>query len=388
MDKTTENILAGIIGKIQPKPDFAPQNKKGYHEICHEICQVAQSTGHPFVSINEEMFLFTESHLERMDSHDAKVFIKVAYGKLCDDPVTASKKEVINGLVSQLPYTTMALNVKQAVDKINFRNGTLNLKTMSLVKHDWKDYFRYVLPYDYNPGADCPMFRRYLDEVIPEKEAQDVLAEYIGWLFIPELKLEKILFLYGSGCNGKSVFVEIVEALVGKDNVSHESLSDLCGEYGANSRVNLSGKLLNTCSDVAPNAFAGDLFKRLASQEPISMKTLYKDVITTDEYARMLFCLNEFPRTNDISNGFYRRFLIAPFQVEIPKARIDPELSRKIIAQELPGIMNWALEGRKRLVTDKRFTESPVMNRALEEYRSRNTRKIRSLLLPPFFEAS
>ena len=94
------------------------------------------------------------------------------------------------------------------------------------------------------------------------------------------------------------------------------------------------------------------------------------------------------PRTNDISNGFYRRFLIAPFQVEIPKARINPELSRKIIAQELPGIMNWVLEGRKRLVTDKRFTESPVMNRALEEYRSRNTRKIRSLLLPPFFEAS
>ena len=125
------------------------------------------------------------------------------------------------------------------------------------------------------------MFRRYLDEVMPEKKAQDVLAEYIGWLFIPELKLEKVLFLYGSGCNGKSVFVEIIEALVGKGNVSHESLSDLCGEYGANSRANLSGKLLNTCSDVAPNAFAGDLFKRLASREPISMKTLYKDVITT-----------------------------------------------------------------------------------------------------------
>ena len=232
------------------------------------------------------------------------------------------------------------------------------------------------------------MFRRYLDEVMPEKEAQDVLAEYIGWLFIPELKLERVLFLYGSGCNGKSVFVEIIEALVGKDNVSHESLSDLCGEYGANSRANLSGKLLNTCSDVAPNAFAGDLFKRLASQEPISMKTLYKDVITTDEYARMLFCLNELPRTNDISNGFYRRFLIAPFQVEIPKARINPELSRKIIARELPGIMNWVLKGRKRLVMNKKFTESPVINRALEEYRSRNTRKIRSLLLPPFFEAS
>lgn len=385
MDKTVEHILACILNAIQHKPDFDPANKRGYHEICHEIYQTTLKVGYPFVSINEEMFLFTGTHLESIDNHATKLFLKAAYGKLCGEPIAASKKETINGLFSQLPYTAMALDVKQAADKINFRNGTLNLQTMGLVKHDWKDYFRYVLPYDYDSVADCSAFKKYLDEVMPEREARDVLAEYIGWLFTPGLKLEKILFLYGTGCNGKSVFVEIIEALVGKDNVSHESLSDLCGEYGANSRANLAGKLLNTCSDVAPNAFAGDLFKRLASREDISMKTLYKDVITTNEYAKMLFCLNELPRTNDTSNGFYRRFLIAPFNVQIPKSKIDPELSRKIISQELPGIMNWVLEGRKRLVVNKKFTESPIMNKALEEYRSTGAKKKRSLLLPPFF---
>ena len=387
MNKRSENILVGIIDSIQTRPNPDPK-KSEYHKICQEICLAALSTGHPFTSIHEEMYVFVGTHFESIDNCEVKVFIKEAYGKLYGDPIAASKKELINGLASQLPYTTMALDVKQAMDKINFQNGTLDLNTMGVAKHDWKDYFRYVLPYDYDPKADCPMFKKYLNEVMPEKEAQDVLAEYIGWLFIPDLKLEKILFLYGSGCNGKSVFVEIVEALVGKDNVSHESLSDLCGEYGANSRANLAGKLLNTCSDVAPNAFAGDLFKRLASQEPISMKTLYKDVITTDEYAKMLFCLNELPKTNDISNGFYRRFLIAPFKVQIPKSKIDPELSKKIIAQELPGIMNWVLEGRERLLRNKRFTESPVMNRVLDEYKSRNAKKKQSLLLPPFFEAS
>lgn len=386
MNKTTKNILTCIINSMQPKPNFNTKNK-GYHEICDEIYQAALKAGYPFVSINEEMFIFTGTHLESIDSHTTKIFLKAAYGKLCGDKVAASKKETINGLFSQLPYTAMALDVKQAVDKINFQNGTLDLQTMGLVRHDWKDYFRYMLPYDYDPVANCPSFKKYLNEVMPEKEAQNVLAEYIGWLFLPFLKLEKILFLYGAGCNGKSVFVEIIEALVGKDNVSHESLSDLCGEYGANSRANLAGKLLNTCSDVAPNAFAGDLFKRFASQESISMKTLYKDVITTDDYAKMIFCLNELPKTNDVSNGFYRRFLIAPFNVQIPKSKIDPELSRKIISQELPGIMNWVLEGRKRLVKNRKFTESPVMNRALEEYRSRNTKKKRSLLLPPFFQA-
>ncbi len=60
--------------------------------------------------------------------------------------------------------------------------------------------------------------------------------EYIGWIFTP-LKLEKVLFLYGSGKNGKSVFVDIVEALLGKENISHESLSDMCGENGDRSRA-------------------------------------------------------------------------------------------------------------------------------------------------------
>ena len=83
------------------------------------------------------------------------------------------------------------------------------------------------------------MFMKYLDRVLLDEDAQKVLAEYIGWIFTP-LKLEKCLFLYGSGKNGKSVFVDIVEALLGKENISHESLSDMCGENGDRSRANLS----------------------------------------------------------------------------------------------------------------------------------------------------
>ena len=113
------------------------------------------------------------------------------------------------------------------------------------------------------------MFMKYLDRVLLDEDAQKVLAEYIGWIFTP-LKLEKCLFLYGSGKNGKSVFVDIVEAHLGKENISHESLSDMCGENGDRSRANLSGKLLNTCSDVAPNAFSGDILNVTPVEHPSS----------------------------------------------------------------------------------------------------------------------
>ena len=348
MDRSCFN---NILSYIKMNQNIYNNTFEEYYIACNEICEAARMAGYPFVSLDGNMYLYTGTHLESVDGYDLMVFLKEAYSRLSGDNVLSGKKELVNGLSSQFPYTVIGLNIKQADEKINFRNGTLDLKSGVLCKHNWMDYFRYVLPYDYNRNATCSLFTRYLNEVMPEKEAQDVLSEYIGWLFVPGLKLEKILFLYGSGCNGKSVFIDIVEALLGKENISHESLSDLCGEYGANSRANLAGKILNTCSDVAPNAFSGDLFKRIASQEPISAKILYKDVTTLTDYAKMMFCLNELPKTNDISTGFYRRLLIAPFNVQISPNRINPNLPKENISNELPGIMNWFLEGRKSSTT-------------------------------------
>ena len=379
-------IFGNLINQIQEDKNTYDDKFKDYYKACHEINSVFRDSGFPFVSMDGKIYLYTGTHLEEVDDNELMMFLKFSYQKLSGDSVYCGKKELINGLTAQFPYTVMGLNVKQAEDKINFCNGTLDLKTGTLCKHNWADYFRYVLPYNYDKNAGCPVFMKYLNEVMPEMKAQDVLSEYVGWLFMPGLKLEKVLFLYGSGCNGKSVFVEIVEALLGKENISHESLSDLCGEYGANSRSNLAGKILNTCSDVAPNAFAGDLFKRIASGEPISAKILYKDVTTLTDYAKMMFCLNELSKTNDTSNGFYRRFLIAPFNVQIPKNKINPNLAKDIISHELPGIMNWVLEGRKRLVKKGAFTDSPVMSKALEEYKMMGSKKKKgfSFLLPPF----
>ena len=78
--------------------------------------------------------------------------------------------------------------------------------------------------------------------------------------------------------------------------------------------------------------------------------------------------------------------MIVPFNVQIPKNKINPNLAKDIISHELPGIMNWVLEGRKRLVKNGAFTDSPVMSKALEEYKMMGSKKKNrfSFLLPPF----
>ena len=64
-----------------------------------------------------------------------------------------------------------------------------------------------------------------------------------------------------------------------------------------------------------------------------------------------------------------------PFNVQIPESRINPNQVKEIISNELPGIMNWVLEGRKRLVRNGKFTDSPVMNATLEEYKKMGQKK-------------
>ena len=378
-------VLNSIIEDIKLN---APDNpSKQPHEIVWAFQEAAKRINSGFINKDSSILVYNMKCWVDVPDSSLKIFLRYALEAYLNDPLAATEKKKLEDLIKQFPYSALERFPEQSMDKINFENGTLNLTDGKLYKHDRNDFFRYVLPYDYDPKAKCPMFEKYLSEVLPEREERMVIAEYIGYLFT-SLKLEKVLFLYGAGLNGKSVLVDIIEALLGKENISHESLSDMCGDNGSNSRSNLVGKLLNTCSDVSAKAFQGDVFKRLASGEPISFKILYKDVNTSTDYAKQLFCLNELPRTSDTSNGYFRRFLIAPFPIQIPKEKINPKLASTIISSELPGIMNWVLQGRERLLKQNAFTESKAMTKALENYKSQYTterKKGNSLLLPPFY---
>ncbi len=390
MCNTYGKILNEILSQIPPpfKPS-GTDNKDCFTKTCDAIYNVAMRRGYPFVSTSGEVLLYIGNHWVVVDSHDLKVFLKYGFKNVHNNELLSSQYSVVEGMFKQFPYTCLTPNTNRRQGRVNFTNGELDLcaQEPKLFPHDHLSYFRYVLPYDYDPKATAPTFHRYLDRVLPDVSSQYVLSEYLAWILYPSLKLEKMAFLYGSGCNGKSVFTEITEALFGSENVSHESLSDMCGESGDRSRSNLAGKLLNICSDVSPNACNGDIFKRIASNEPISAKLLYKDAVIIRDYAKMLFCLNELPKTNDLSNGYFRRFLIIPFNVQIPKSEIDPMLAKKIISTELPGIMNWVLQGRERLIKNGDFTHSQLCEDALTEYKDRMTGKkkpVSRIILPPY----
>lgn len=369
---TNKAILNKILINLPQGNTYHSKLKEHVVEMAYTVYQTSISVNHPFTYMDGFLLCYDGTFWDIVPDAELKVFLKHCLIQISGSPINGTSREAIEAIHKQFPYTVMTIGAVSNRSLINYRNGELDFsgKTPTLVGHNWQNYHRYVLPYDYDSKATCPKFMKFLNEVVNDKEAQMNIAEFIAYIFMPELKLEKALFFLGKGRNGKSVMLEIMENLIGKENVSHESLSDLCGENGANSRSNIAGKLLNTCSDVSASAFTGDVFKRIASGEPISTKILYKDVVTITDYGRMAFCLNELPKTNDHSNGYYRRFLIIPFNYQIPLSKVDPNLTKTIVSSELPGIMNWVLEGRDRLIKNKAFTQSKLVDQALENYQN------------------
>ena len=85
-------------------------------------------------------------------------------------------------------------------------------------------------------------------------------------------------------------------------------------------------------------------------------------------YARLIFNVNELPKDIEHTHAYFRRFILVPFSVTIPEAEQDKELHLKIIRNELPGVLNWVLDGLTRLVAQKGLTKCELIDKQIEKY--------------------
>ena len=255
---------------------------------------------------------------------------------------------------------------------INLQNGTFenNAAEHRLREFRKEDFLTYQLPFSYDPDARCPLFHAFLDRNLPDKDSQNLIAEYIAYVLSPFLKLEKVLILYGEGANGKSVLFQIIKALLGEDNVCSYSLQNLTAREGYQ-RAELGNKLLNYAPEINGRIDPA-LFKQLASGEPVEARFIFGRAFILRKYARLLFNCNVLPSDVEMTHAFFRRFMIIPFTETIPEDEQDPDLAEKITENELPGIFNWVIEGLDRLTRNKRFTEPEMVREANKSFREQS----------------
>lgn len=319
---------------------------------------------------NGFIYVYNGKYWQPMDAEDFKPFLAEAAIKM-GVPILESKYHMFKDeLYKQfLSESTLQPPVRSNRTLINVQNGTFEITRdwQGLREFDRKDFLKYQLSFEYNPESKCPLFDEYLLRVLPDEDCRKVLAEYMGYVFVNSLKLEKALILYGSGANGKSVFFEIVNAILGSENICAYSLQNIT-KYDSYQRAELTNKLLNYASEINGRLEAS-IFKQLVSGEPVEARQIFGKPFIMTDYAKLMFNCNELPKEVEQTNAFFRRFIIIPFSETIPPEEQDPELAKKIISSELSGVFNWILEGLRRLLSQKKFTVSQKVNEQIENYR-------------------
>lgn len=381
VEKLREQLLKATPGSdhlkdVQKQLDRLKLNTKHYLVLSVEnVLKLAEINRWGLCKNHDFIYLYNGAFWNEVDTETFQKFLGEASEKMGVAKFSARFFRFREDLFKQflaVAYLPTPESNKDVV-LINLLNGTFEISQAGtkLKPFDPSDFINYQLPFEFNPQAKAPLFQAYLNRVLPDKERQRVLAEYLGFVFIKHgsnaLKEEKALILYGKGANGKSVFFEIVNALLGIDNVSSFSLQSLTNDNGY-FRAKLANKLVNYASEINGNLEAS-IFKQLVSGEPVEARLPYGQPFILRQYAKLIFNCNELPKDVEHTNAYFRRFLIIPFDVTIPPEEQDKNLHTNIIEKELSGVFNWVLEGLNRLLKQKRFSDCKAAQTAVEQYK-------------------
>lgn len=322
---------------------------------------------------NRQCYIFNGSYWQPINENVLKQFLKDCVAKLSDandDKYTYSEfqKKLYENFFINLPFYQPV--VEPDVVLLNLRNCILrcDITGEKSIPHDKQYFFLYELDYDYDKTATAVKFETFLLRVLPYEKSRLLLQELTGFALIRCLKLEKCGILYGKGRNGKSVYFELIRAVFGNYNISTVPFKYLSEEHYL---ARIENTLLNYCTELG-NRIDKPTFKQIVSGEPLEARRKYGQPFTVNIYGKLMCNGNELPTNIGSDPAFYGRVKIVHFAETIPDDEIDVFLADKIKADELSGILNWAIIGMKRLLETRKFTDCERSNQVLEQYKKDN----------------
>ncbi len=243
---------------------------------------------------------------------------------------------------------------------INTSNGLLNIHTLEFIKHR-PDYLSTVqIPVKYDPNAKCPRILKFLAQILKPEDIR-VILQLIGYCLYRTNKYERAFLFFGSGPNGKSTLLRIIEYFLGFTglyrNVSHVSLQDL-----AKNRfkpAELSGKLANIYADLGNKKISSEhwgTIKMLISGDSQSVERKGRDPFEFTPFSKLIFSCNEIPELPDNTYATWRRLVLLEFENVFEGENRDVNLFAKLTTpEEMSGLLNQALMALNRLIRNNDF---------------------------------
>ena len=343
------------LGWIEDANGRPPAQKHYKVAIIHHLIETARLYNWHIINDSGFFYIYNGSYWVVLLDIEVKQLLKDAAIKMSYTRIECKDSQFVDKLFLQAVqdgfFAERNIN-KQSI--VNLKNGSLVLSEsgIELKTPDHKDFLTHQLDFSYKPDASNCLFLGYLAEVLPNENTRKTLQEVAGYLFVKGLKMEKIFFLFGTGANGKSVFFEVLNGVLGEENISNyslESLTDTSGYF----RAKIKDKIVNYGTDIKLTKIDAGLFKTLASGEPIEARLPYREPFVMTDYAKLIFNVNRMDSANiEHTHGFYRRLLIIPFSQTIADKDQDKDLHKKIL-QDRAGVLNWIIEGAERVIKNR-----------------------------------
>lgn len=239
---------------------------------------------------------------------------------------------------------------------IIFKNGVLNIKDMEFQDHNPNILATAMIPVNYvdpeknfNPMQEVSFdtitemiggtdFYRYIiecfriDGTVNQMNVFTVMESFASILF-KTTKFEKGVMFIGSGENGKSVLLHYITEFIGEENIAHESIQKLAEDKF--SVAELYGKLANIVPDIESNELRkSGILKELISGDRISAQRKHQHPFKFNNYSKLIYSANKFPKVFDQSDGFFRRFIIVKWERQFSKDQRDSNLKSKLTKNE------------------------------------------------------
>ncbi len=236
-------------------------------------------------------------------------------------------------------------------DALNVRNGVVDLRTGQLRPHDRRLKMSLLADVKYTEGAQCPNWIKFLDEItLWDKDLQLYIQRMIGYFLTGSTAEQCLFFLYGTGSNGKSTFVNVVSSLFGDytKNAQSETIMRVDRGNSSSARSDIarlkSVRLVTTSEPSGGCVLDEAMVKTMTGEDVITARRLYREEFQFRPEFKIMMATNVKPIIKHSDHGIWRRIRLLPFEAQIPDNQKDVHLIDKLLAEK-EGVFQWALQG-------------------------------------------
>ena len=263
---------------------------------------------------------------------------------------------------------------------VAFKNGFVTVEEGKIVirPNSPRNRVRHAFPFDYDPNIRHPETDNFFEEVFADCNEEEratrvaILQEFAGAALLGmATKYQKCVLLYGPGGTGKSQWASMNLSMFPKNSAA--SLAP--HRWGERFDLShLAGVMLNVVAELPDSELVNtDTFKSIIVGDQVTAERKFMPAFDFCPRAAHMFSTNTFPATADITDAFFRRFIIVPFTRNMQNAACHvPEIGKRIAAREQQGLAVWSIEGARRLQQQGRYTESETSTGLIKQWRIDN----------------